>query len=68
MLHCCLNRIQFLSCHGDDVTLALQRANDAQLVLRVNAGEHPHILDDGVSEAEASDHNDDTDADGEPDA
>jgi DNA gyrase subunit A len=28
----------------------------------------PHILDDGVAEAEASDHIDDTDADGEPDA
>ena len=28
----------------------------------------PHILDDGVGEAEASDHIDDRDADGEPDA
>jgi DNA gyrase subunit A len=27
-----------------------------------------HLLDDGVGEAEASDHIDDTDADGEPDA
>ena len=31
-------------------------------------GEEPHILDDGVGEAEASDHIDDEDADGEPDA
>ena len=28
----------------------------------------PHILNDGVGEAEASDHIDDLDADGEPDA
>ena len=28
----------------------------------------PHILDDGVGQAEASDHIDDLDADGEPDA
>ncbi len=31
-------------------------------------GHAPHILDDGVGEAEASDHIDDLDADGEPDA
>ncbi len=31
-------------------------------------GHAPHILDDGVAEAEASDHIDDLDADGEPDA
>ena len=31
-------------------------------------GQPPHILDDGVGEAEASDHLDDRDADGEPDA
>ena len=31
-------------------------------------GEAPHILDDGVAEAEASDHIDDLDGDGEPDA
>jgi DNA gyrase subunit A len=31
-------------------------------------GHAPHILDDGVGEAEASDHIDDRDADGEPDA
>jgi DNA gyrase subunit A len=31
-------------------------------------GLSPHILDDGVGEAEASDHIDDTDGDGEPDA
>jgi DNA gyrase subunit A len=30
-------------------------------------GHPPHILDDGVAEAEASDHIDDLDADGEPD-
>jgi DNA gyrase subunit A len=32
------------------------------------AGHPPHILDDGVGEAEASDHIDDLDANGEPDA
>ena len=31
-------------------------------------GHPPHILDDGVGEAEASDHIDDLDVDGEPDA
>jgi DNA gyrase subunit A len=31
-------------------------------------GHPPHILDDGVAEAEASDHIDDVDANGEPDA
>jgi DNA gyrase subunit A len=31
-------------------------------------GHAPHILDDGVGGAEASDHIDDLDADGEPDA
>ena len=31
-------------------------------------GHPPHILDDGVGQAEASDHIDDLDADGEPDA
>jgi DNA gyrase subunit A len=31
-------------------------------------GEAPHILNDGVGEAEASDHIDDLDGDGEPDA
>ena len=32
-----------------------------------DGGHPPHILDDGVAEAEASDHIDDLDADGEPD-
>src|SRR5262249_11360791 len=32
------------------------------------AARPPHLLDDGVGEAEASDHIDDRDADGEPDA
>jgi len=31
-------------------------------------GHGPHILDDGVAQAEASDHIDDLDHDGEPDA
>ncbi|MEJ7638028.1 MAG: hypothetical protein WKF75_08620, partial [Singulisphaera sp.] len=31
-------------------------------------GHPPHILNDGVGQAEASDHIDDLDADGEPDA
>jgi hypothetical protein len=40
--------VDAVSGHGDDVALALERAHDAQLVLRVDAGEHPHLLDDRV--------------------
>ena len=34
--------------HGDDVALALERADDPQLVLGIDAGEHAHLLDDRV--------------------
>ena len=34
--------------HGDDMALALQRADDAQLVFGIDAGEHAHVLDDGI--------------------
>ena len=46
----------------------LEEAVDTPAVDASTDGHPPHILDDGVAEAEASDHIDDLDLDGEPDA
>ena len=34
--------------HGHDVALALERRDDAQLVLGIDAREYAHVLDDGI--------------------
>jgi DNA gyrase subunit A len=49
---------------ANDETLALEGPIDGEAIVKPPT----HILDDGVAEAEASDHIDDEDLNGEPDA
>ena len=76
--------LEVLAANGDDLAdlAGAEGAVDVDVDMEMNmniegagdaepeavADHPPHLLDDGVGEAEASDHIDDLDADGEPDA